>query len=128
MRGGIAITGGNGGVADLKIVTIEKTASFSLAIVDTQKTIAFDIGGVAADVTLPLEATTSIPVGSWIVGRKKDSADTADVGIIKEGAQTFNTPLGNTNIKLDSDGTDGASFFAEKIDTDTWNITGTIKA
>jgi len=119
-------TGGGGGIADLKITIVNKNANAQLAADELQKIIEYTNGGSDFTFTIPLEATVSIPVGSWIQIRK---TGVGNISVVKETAGvTFraNAIVGNNDFKLE--GEDGFSVFMEKTSVNTWLVSGNIQA
>ena len=117
--------GVGGGAVDLKLVPIIKTLNDTLALDETQNVIEYQNGANNRLFTIPLNASVSIPVGSWFEIWRTGSGE---ITIQQEnsGTQTFRSVLGDVDFKLD--GQDGFSVIGLKTAVDTWLFKGNIKA
>jgi len=116
---------GGGGTTDLKLPPIIKTLNATLAADELQEVIEYQNGANARVFTIPLEASVSIPVGSWFEIWRTGSGE---ITIAQEssGTQTFRSVLGDVDFKID--GQDGFSVIGLKTATNTWLFKGNIKA
>jgi len=108
---------------EFDINVISKSASANAALVDNHKVIEFANAANNYTYTLQPDSTLNLPIGTWIEVRKTGAGD---ITLTRGGGVTFRGVLGNADVKLD--GQDGYSAFIEKTATDTWLVTGAVKA
>ncbi len=111
-----------GGIPDQKIDTVIKVANAILGSSELEKIVEYQNGASDFEFTLPLEATETIPIGSWFEIRK---TGIGDITIKKEGAQIFRSSLGDVELKLKNE--DGFSVVVIKTDTDSWLLQGNVQ-
>jgi len=117
---------GTGGVVDLKIVVVNKTANAQLAANELEKVIEYTNGASNFDFEFPLEATVSIPIGSWGQIRK---TGVGNISLIPETAGvSFRGHSLITASGMKIDGEDGFVVGYQKTAVNTWLFTGNIKA
>lgn len=110
------------GVSYLVGVTT-KSASDTAALEDAEHIIEYTNGASDYAFTLPQNSDVAFPIGSWIEIRRTGSGE---ITITKGTGATFRGALGDVNVKID--GADGYSSFIEKTATNTWLISGSVKA
>lgn len=117
--------GGGFNVDDLNNKIVIKSSAGGTASLNEQNAIVeFQNGSNDYAWTIPPNSSVAFPVGSWMVMRKTGDGE---ITVTKGGGVTFrHENFGDNNVKLD--GKDGYSVYIEKTGSDTWLLSGAIKA
>ena len=102
---------------------INKSASVTAALSDAQTVLEYTNGVSDFNYTLPQNSDVAFPIGSWIEIRK---TGTGEITLLKGTGTTFRGALGDVSAKID--GADGFSAFIEKTASNTWLLSGSVKA
>ena len=119
------IGGGIFDVNSLNYNVVTKVSTGGTAIIEEQNSVIEFQNGTSSYVwTIPPESSVDFPAGSWMILRKTGSGD---ITVARGSGVAFeHENFGNNNVKLD--GQKGYQVFLEKTATDTWLLSGSIKA
>lgn len=117
---------GDGTASDpLGVVTsvTNKSASDTAELIDAFTVIEYTNSTNDYSFTLPQNSEVAFPIGTHLEIRRTGSGE---ITITKGTGATFRGVLGDVNVKID--GQDGLSVFIEKTATNTWLLSGAVKA
>ena len=102
--------------------TVTKTVSDTAALTDNFSTIKYDNGVSNVVFTLPQDSDIAFPIGSWMPIRRTGSGN---LNIIGGTGATIESEFGDVELQLT--GVDGFFGFIEKVEADTWLVSGSLR-